>query len=366
MLAARILVVLTTIFAVLALLAGFVRWQALDNDTVEETAELLIADPEIRDRIAASLVEQLYENVDVAAALEERLPEGQQALAPVIAGALRQASDRGAQRLLERPRPQALWVQSISRTHEQLLRLLDDDLTAVQTEDGYLVLNLRPLVIQLGEEVAVAGRLAERLPESSGGIRLMEADQLETAQDLTQLLKSLGTFLFIVPLLLAALALWLAAGRRRVILRSLGFGLVLAGVLVLVVRSLGGSYVVDNLVPNEAGRPAVADAWDILTRLLADGGWFLILFGAAGLLGVWITGESRPATGARRSLAPYLARPEYAFGAAAALLLLLVWWAPLVQFRRGLAVLAMAIVLAIGVEALRRITGREFPTPTEV
>ena len=244
--------------------------------------------------------------------------------------------------MLERPRPQALWVQSISRTHEQLLRLLDDDLTAVQTEDGYLVLNLRPLVIQLGDEVAVAGRLAERLPESSGGIRLMEADQLETAQDLTQLLKSLGTFLFIVPLLLAALALWLAAGRRRVILRSLGFGLVLAGVLVLVVRSLGGSYVVDNLVPNEAGRPAVADAWDILTRLLADGGWFLILFGAAGLLGVWITGESRPATGARRSLAPYLARPEYAFGAAAALLLLLVWWAPLVQFRRGLAVLAMA------------------------
>jgi hypothetical protein len=195
---------------------------------------------------------------------------------------------------------------------------------------------------------------------------LMEADQLETAQDLTQLLKTLGTFLFIVPLLLAALALWLAAGRRRVILRSLGFGLVLAGVLVLVVRSLGGSYVVDNLVPNEAGRPAVADAWDIMTRLLADGGWFLILFGAAGLLGVWITGESRPATAARRSLAPYLARPEYAFGGAAALLLLLVWWAPLVQFRRGLAVLAIAVVLAIGVEALRRITGREFPATTEV
>ena len=81
---------------------------------------------------------------------------------------------------------------------------------------------------------------------------------------------------------------------------------------------------------------------------------------------MWITGESRAATGARRRLAPYLARPEYAFGAAAALLLLLVWWAPLAQFRRGLAVLAMAVVLAIGVEALRRITGREFPATTEV
>ena len=361
MLAARILVVLVALLAVVSLLAGFVRWQALDTDTVEETAELMITDADIQTQIAASLVEQLYANVDVAAALEERLPSDQRALAPVLAGALRELSDRAAQELLERPRAQELWVRSIATTHEQLLRLLDDDLTAVQTEGGFLVLDLRPLVIQLGNQVAVVGRLAEQLPADSGRIELMEADQLETAQDAAQLLKWLGTFLFIVPLALAALALWLAAGRRRVILRSLGFALVLAGILVLVIRGIGGSYVVDNLVATESVRPAAESSWEILTRLLVDGGWLLIILGGVALLGVWLTGASRAATETRRRLAPYLARPEYAFGAAAGLLLLLVWWAPLAQFRRGLAVLAMAVLLGIGVEALRRVTGREFP-----
>ena len=99
MLAARILVVLATLFAVLSLLAGFVRWQALEKGTVEDTAELLIADDQIRDQVAAVLVDDLFANVDVAAALEERLPEGQQALAPVLAGAIRELSERSAQRV---------------------------------------------------------------------------------------------------------------------------------------------------------------------------------------------------------------------------------------------------------------------------
>ena len=221
-------------------------------------------------------------------------------------------------------------------THEQLLRLLDDDLTAVQTEGGYLVLNLRPLVVQLGDRVAIFGRVAERLPPDAGRIEVMEADQLETAQDLTQLLRTLGTFLFLVPLALAALALWLATGRRRSILFLLGLALVIAGLLVLVARGVGGD-VVDSLTTTETERPAAENAWDILTRLLRDSAWLTIALGAIALVGVWLTGASSAATATRRRLAPYLARPEYAYGAAALLLLLLVWWAPVAQFRRGLA-----------------------------
>ena len=76
MLIARILVVLATLFAVVGLLAGYVRYQALDNETFSNTAADLIADDEIRDQIGLSLVDALYSNVDVAAALEARLPRG--------------------------------------------------------------------------------------------------------------------------------------------------------------------------------------------------------------------------------------------------------------------------------------------------
>ena len=142
MILARVLVVLASLIAALSLLAGFIRYQALDNETFSNTAAELIADPTIRDEIALSLVDALYANVDVQAALEERLPTAQQGLAGPISAVARELADRAAIRVLERPRAQELWVRSLTTTHEQLLRVLDDELTNISTEDGFVVLNL--------------------------------------------------------------------------------------------------------------------------------------------------------------------------------------------------------------------------------
>ncbi len=365
MLAARVLVVLAAIFAVLSLLAGFIRYQALDNETFSQSAADLIANDVIRDQIALSLVEQLYANVDVAGSLEERLPTDQQGLAGPIAAIGREVADRAAIRVLERPRAQELWVNSLSTTHEQLLRVLDDELTAVSTEDGAIVLNLRPLVIQLGDRVAIFGRVAERLPADAGRIEVMEAQQLETAQDLTKLLETLGRFLWLVPLALAGLAIWLAGDRKRSIVRSLAIAAIISGLLVLVVRSIAGGYIVENLVPAESVQPAAAAAWEILTALLVDGGRTVVGIGIVLLAGVWLVGPSSRATAVRTRLAPWLERPEIAYGAAALALTLLVWWGPTAQTRRWQFVLALAVMLGLGVAALRRAAKEaDDPTPT--
>ena len=204
------------------------------------TSEELIADPVIRDQIATTLVEQLYGNVDVEAELEQRLPPDQQGLAGPLAAATRELGDRAAHRLLERPRAQELWVNLVTRAHRQLIDVLEDDTGAISTEGGVVVLDLQPLVIQVGEQVAVFGAVAERLGPDAGRIEIMEADQLETAQDLTQLFDKIAAFIWIVPFLLWAIALWLARGRRRPILRTISLGLVVGGLLVLVARNLGG------------------------------------------------------------------------------------------------------------------------------
>ena len=304
MITARILVVFAVLFAVLSLVAGFVRWQALDNDTFEATAELMIADDDVRNQIASTLVDELYANVDVAEGLEERLPEDQQALAPILAGALRELSDRAAQRLLERPRLQQLWVRSLSGTHAQLLRLLDDELTTVQT--ARRLPRAQPAAAR--DPARRPGRrrrtaCATAAPDA-GLVQVMEVDQLETAQDLTQLLRTLAWVFPFLALALGAVAIWLAAGRRRVILRLLAWGFVLAGVLVLVIRGVAGSYVVDELATPESSRPAVENAWEILTRLLADGAWSLIVLGSAAVLGVLFTRRRTP-----REWEPAQARP---------------------------------------------------------
>ena len=362
----RVLVVLGVLLAVVSVIAGYVRYQALDTPTVEKTANELIADDEIRNQVAATLVEQLFSNVDVQAVLEQRLSPQQQGLAAPLAAAMRELADRAARRLLAGPRFQALWSGSIVRAHEQLVRLLDDELTNVSTANGAVVLDLQPLVLQLGDQVAVFGALARRLPADTGQVEVLQSDQLKTAQDLTQLLKNLARFLWLVPLALFAIALWLARGRRRTTLRMVAIGLTVAGLLVLLVRRLAGDYIVDHVVKNDAARPAVSDAWDILTTLLADGGWTLVLLGVMSLIAVWLVGPSRSGTGARRGLAPFLARWEVAYGGAAVLLFLLVLWGPTVQTTRARFVVSVALLLAIGVELLRRQTAREVPDAASV
>jgi hypothetical protein len=364
MILVRILVVVGALFAILALLAGYVRYQALDTDTVEATAGELIADEEIRDQIAATLVDQLFAAVDVEAALQERLPEDQQGLAGPIAGAVRIGADRAAVQLMERPRPQRLWVRGIAETHRNLIRVLKDEGERVSTQGGNVVLDLRPLIIQLGDRVAIVGRIDERLLANPdvGQITIIESDQLETAQDLTRIMDFLGLWLWTVPIALWVLAVWLAEGRRRDILRMIGFSAILAGLLVLVVRRIVGSIVVDELATTESVEIAAGNAWDILTGLLRDGGLTLMGIGVLLLVAVWIAGPSQYATDTREWLAPHIARPELAFGGAAALLALLVWWGPTAQTQRWQLILVTAVLLGLGVEVLRRQTAREFPS----
>jgi hypothetical protein len=60
-------------------------------------------------------------------------------------------------------------------------------------------------------------------------------------------------------------------------------------------------------------------------------------------------------------LAPYLREPRLAYGALAAIVLLLLAWGPTPAMRRVIPALALVGLLALGLEALRRQTAREFP-----
>ena len=141
---ARVLVVLGVLLAVVTIIAGYLRWQAFDNETFRGTATELIANDAIRAEIAATSVDALFTNVDVAAELESRLPPDQQQLAGPISAGLRELTDRVANRFLERPRVQALWLESVGLAHQELVDVLRNDTTVVRVEDNAVVLNLRP------------------------------------------------------------------------------------------------------------------------------------------------------------------------------------------------------------------------------
>ena len=360
---ARALTVIAILLALVGMLAFYVEHTALDKDGFETISRNMIENDEIRTQVAAKSVDVLFENVDVEAAIAERLPPAQAGLAPVLAGLARSGADRAADAALERPRVQTVWVEVTTRTQRQLVRLLDDDTTFIQTEGGAVVLDLRPIVIQVGDQVAVIGKVAERLPESSGKIAIIEKSQLETAQSLTKILRAVADWMWIVALAFAAIAIWLARGRRRVELRALAIGLVLVGLLMLVVRRFAGDYLVDRLAKDDAVEPAVHAAWSILTQVLADRAWVWIILGVITLVGVWFVGETTLAARARVGARPALRSRATTYGIAAVAILVLVLVAPQLARDWFTALVLVGLVVA-GIEVVRGIVQRESHQPT--
>jgi hypothetical protein len=352
-------VILARALTVLALLIGFVSMLAftiertvLDESGIDRIATDLIENDAIREQVGLTAVELLYANVDVEQRLAARLPQDQRGLAPTLAALSRQAADQAADRLLKRPRVQAAWVEVATRTHAQLLELLEDEGEFVRTSDGTVVLDLRPIIVSLGNQIAPIGRVEEQLPPTAGRIELVQSDELEAAQTVVRVLRALADWLWIVALAVAALAIWLATGRRRLEVRALGIGLLVVGVLLLFTRQTVGAYLVGRLT-SDATEQAGSSTWDIVTQALADRAWVWIAVGLLMLAGTWLVGPARSAARARVAVRPVAENALWTYGLVAGLMLVLATFLP--AFQRSLfAGLVFLAILVAGVEVVRR------------
>ena len=278
-----------------------------------------------------------------------------------MAGGLHGLAPQVAERLLEAPKVQALWSDANRHAHEELLRVLDGGGTTVTTANGTVTLDLKPIVETLGKRVGAA-ELGEQLPVGAGRLTIIHSDELEAAQKGVKLLRHLPIVLTLLALILFGLAIWLAGPRRREALRAAGIGFIVAGAIVLLLRTLGGHYVVDALAKSDTGKPAFEAVWSIATSLLATVARSALTFGVLVFLAAWLAGPTALATALRREAAPYVrAQQATAYAVAAALFLILVAWAPVVAFRKPLGMLVLAVLLAVGAELLRRQILRDFP-----
>ena len=245
-------------------------------------------------------------------------------------------------------------------SQKQFVKVLHGDTKAVDTSNGDVVLDIRPLVLKLGDRFGFVTDLADKIPPDAGQVTILEADNLDTAQKITHWLEQIANFVWIFAVAAWVGAIWLARGRRRQEVRSLGIGLVVVGLLVLVARWLAGKYFVDQLVASDSMRPAVHNAWQIITQSLAAAGWVALFVGILVAVGAWLVGPGNRATAARAALAPHLRRPEIAWSAFVVAMLLLIWLLPIQVFRTT-AVLVVAA--AIGFVVFLRQLKAESPAP---
>src|SRR3954464_15109713 len=355
---------------VLLLVSSLTVWskrQLLDDQAWADSSTQLLANDEVRGAIAQKLSDALFARVDVEAQLREGLPPRAQRAARALAATLQNTvGPAAADRLLQRPRVQTLWQNANKRAHAAVVKVLEgEDLGKngnISTANGEVTLDLRPAITRLATRLGVEDKLKPNADPNAGQLVILKSDQLGAAQTAVKILKALSSLLVIAVFALYALAIYLARGRRRLLLGATGASLVFVGLVIASLRHFLGGVIVDSLVKTAANKHPVSVIWAIETSVLRDIAIILVVYGALVLLATVLAGPNRPAVAIRRWLAPsFRHHPVVVWATALALFLLLLAVGPTAGDRQLLGVAILAATTPIPIQRLPRQTLRKFP-----
>src|SRR4051794_39611960 len=204
------LIVLASVIGLGSILTTWVHRQMLDNQSWKDASARLIQNTDVQNALSVFLVNELYDNVDVASGLQQRLPDNLKPLAPPVAAALRQPATAGVKQLLEAPRVQQLWINASAVAHQKLVNVLENKTGhGISTGNGVVTLDLSELVTEIGTDLGVPDSALAKIPPDTGVITVMRSDQLSAAQTAVQGVRVLSTGLLVLVLGLFALAVFL-------------------------------------------------------------------------------------------------------------------------------------------------------------
>ncbi|MBK8294770.1 MAG: hypothetical protein IPK93_08375 [Solirubrobacterales bacterium] len=294
-----LLVVIGTLIAVIGIFSIWANRQALNTDNWVSTSDKILQDPDVQQQLSDYIAAEIFANVNVQEDIAGELPPRLAPLAAPIAGGLEQLAPQATERALESSQFETVWRDANRAAHLALLKVLDGGSADLSTTNGAVVLNLNSLLTQVTSQIGVGSKLTAKIPPDAGQITVLKADELSAAQDGAQVVRGLPIVLTLLVALLYGLAIFLAGPRRREALRSVGIGFVVAGVVALVARGIGGHSLVDALATKQAAEPAAQAVWNIGTSLLVTIATSAITFGILLFLGAWLAGPTRLATRAR-------------------------------------------------------------------
>ena len=290
-----------------AVLAGTVAigsiWanqQLLSTSSWVSVSGHLLESKSVRHRVAEFLGEELADQT------ESRMDAaGGGEIVEQVMPKLRANGTRLAEQAMGTKQFKAIWLTANRAGHKALLRVLDEEGNGAEEEA--VVVNLTPALRQLADLVEKEGaaegfwvtNLAGVVPPGAGRITILEAQELNRAQDVVRVIRDLTAPAVIVTLALYALVLFL--GWRRIGRTLVGVGLALAatGGLALLVRSVAGSQIVDQLIVGGRDQGAADAAWRIATSKIADLAGIAIGLGAVIVLLVAAVAVFRVATAQR-------------------------------------------------------------------
>jgi hypothetical protein len=172
-----VLLPLAVLFLLLANVLLWVDRTVFDTDRFAEAVDQTMAKPEVQDRLATVISQEVAAQVDVQKQLEGRLPDDLKFIASFAGNEIEETVlYRASHRLLSSGFTADLRNEVVERAHRRLVSILESDDAALRAEGDELILDLRPVVNQVFDRVglAVPARVQQAEAEGRGVVVLME------------------------------------------------------------------------------------------------------------------------------------------------------------------------------------------------
>ena len=317
---ATILIVVGCLLAPVSVLAVWAASEVGNTGRYVATMEPLVHNPAIQnaltDKITAEIIARLnvasYADQAAAALSSRGLPRAGallKSVAPSLTSGATGFVRREVHKIVTGPRFAEAWVRANTVVHQELVKALSGQGTSsVSVRNGQVVVGLGPFIDVVKQDLVKRGfSLVSKIPAINPTLTLFSAKYLVKAQSAYRLINNLKIVLPVLTVLLLALGVFVARGRRRALI---GAGLGLAASMLVPAAGLyvfRGIYL-GSVPPNVLPPDAAGALFDTLVRFIKEGLRTVLVVGLVVAAGAFLAGPSGAAVWARSAFSSGLGR----------------------------------------------------------
>jgi hypothetical protein len=285
--------------------------------------EPLVHNPAIQNALTDKITAEITARLNVtsaadqaAAALSDRgLPRAGallKSVAPSIASGAAGFIHSEVHKVVTGPRFAQAWVRANTVVHQELVKALSGQGgNSVSVKNGQVVVSLGPFIDVVKQDLVKRGfTLASKVPAINPTLTLFSAKYLVKAQSAYRLINNLKIVLPILTVLLLALGVFAARGRRRALIGA-GLGLaasmLVPGVGLFIFRGIYLGNVPASVLPADAA----AALFDTLVQFIKVELRTVLVAGLVVAAGAFLTGPSATAVWIRGAFARGLGRVRH-------------------------------------------------------
>ncbi|WP_406205161.1 hypothetical protein OH807_30305 [Kitasatospora sp. NBC_01560] len=306
-----VLIVISSLLALLAVIAVWTNSIIGDTDRYVATVAPLASNPDVQAALTNRVTTEVLAQIDVKAVVDQLSAAAVQQGAPPelgkligglsgpITSGLTQLVSTTVNKVVTSDQFETLWVDANRAVHSSL----DKALTgkgggAVSLENNQVAIDIGPFVAKVKDQLVASGfGPAARIPEVHTSFVVYQSKDIGKVKSYFRLLQIMGSWLPIIAVLVAAAGVYTAVNRRHGLIGA-ALGVAIAMLLLGVVLTVFRSFYLDHLPPG-ASQAAAGAIYDALIRFLRASVRAVGVTALVTAVGAVLIGPSRPAVAIR-------------------------------------------------------------------